>query len=95
MTARLSPRAKDKKLATEPEDETLSPIDTGLTMLGYKENIFGQICSLLIILVSLGWLIIFLVIIIDQYNNCEFKSIDDACFFGDYFIFGDYDTNSK
>ena len=50
---------------------------------------------MLIILVSLGWLVIFLVIIIDQYNDCEFKSIDDACFYGDYFIFGDYDTNSK
>lgn len=75
-----------------PEDQVE---DESIEMLGYKENLFGQFCAFLVLLVSACWMLIFLVIIIDQYNDCEMESIDDACFYGDYFIFGDYSTNSK
>ena len=44
---------------------------------------------------ALQWLVIFLVLDISYYNKCEFKGIDAACFYGDYFVFGDYQTNSE
>lgn len=46
-------------------------------------------------LISISWLLIFLVIVVDVYLDCQFKGIDNLCNYGSWPIFGSYDTNAE
>ena len=38
---------------------------------------------------------IFILVLYDYYRNCQVSGIDGLCFYGDYYIFGTFDFNSK
>ena len=40
-------------------------------MRGYSADCFGTLCLVLMWLISVGWIVIFLVIIGDYYNDCQ------------------------
>eukprot|EP00658_Telonema_sp_P-2_P012704 TRINITY_DN14834_c0_g1_i2.p1 TRINITY_DN14834_c0_g1~~TRINITY_DN14834_c0_g1_i2.p1 ORF type:complete len:1308 (+),score=380.72 TRINITY_DN14834_c0_g1_i2:208-4131(+) len=90
----ISPKTEDSGVARLTSDGTNSEM-ADVTLLGYKENSFGSICAGVVYLVSAVWLVIFLLIMVDQYNDCQLESIDNLCFYGDYPLFGSYDTNSE
>ncbi len=60
---------------------------------GYKSVLFGEICYGLCLLISLNLFCIYLLVLLDTYNKCQVKGIDNLCFFGNYFIFGTYRRN--
>ena len=64
-------------------------------MVGYKSHILGQVCLALYTLVTFGWLCIHVVILYGYYANCEFESIDNMCFYGDFRVFGNAKANNK
>ncbi|BBN18845.1 hypothetical protein MPTK1_8g05990 [Marchantia polymorpha subsp. ruderalis] len=66
-----------------------------LRFTGYKTTVFGEWCYLLCCLVSLHWMAIFVLILVDTYNGCQVGGIDNLCFFGNNFIFGTYELNGK
>lgn len=60
-----------------------------------KFDIFGQFGYFLMLLVSILWPCIYIVVLYDYYYLCQLKGIDNLCFYGEYPIFGNYDTNSE
>lgn len=38
---------------------------------------------------------LFILVLYDYYRNCQVSGIDGLCFYGDYYIFGTFDFNSK
>ncbi len=69
--------------------------ESEIQFTGYTRSYFGEFCYLLCCLVSLHWIALYIVILVDTYNNCEVGSIDNLCFFGNHFIFGTYELNGK
>ena len=63
-------------------------------MQGYVSCAYGSVCSALVTAISVLWVVLFILIDFGYYHNCEFTGIDNACFFGDYILFGSYETNS-
>eukprot|EP00854_Cymbomonas_tetramitiformis_P005244 gene5244-6377_t len=41
------------------------------------------------------WVAIYLVVLLDRYMGCQFESVDNSCFYGNYFVFGSFDTSSE
>ena len=66
-----------------------------ILQLPFKVNTFGTLCYYLMNLISMSWIFIFLVIIVDVYLDCQFEGIDNLCNYGTWPIFGDYDTNAE
>ncbi|KAH9540758.1 hypothetical protein CY35_14G023000 [Sphagnum magellanicum] len=69
--------------------------ESEIQFTGYTRSYFGEFCYLLCCLVSLHWIALYILILVDTYNNCEVGSIDNLCFFGNHFIFGTYELNGK
>nr|PNR41660.1 hypothetical protein PHYPA_019065 [Physcomitrium patens] len=66
-----------------------------LLITGYTWTYFGQFCYSLCCLISLHWVALYVLILIDTYNKCEIGGIDNLCFFGNNVIFGTYELNGK
>lgn len=69
--------------------------DRDLLITGYTWTYFGEFCYFLCCLVSLHWIGLYVLILVDTYNKCEVGSIDNLCFFGNNVIFGTYQLNGK
>lgn len=54
-----------------------------------------QIGYSLCCLVSASCTALFILVLYDYYRNCQVSGIDGLCFYGDYYIFGTFDFNSK
>jgi len=54
-----------------------------------------QIGYSLCCLFSLSCTALFILVLWDYYSDCQVSGIDGLCFYGDYFIFGTFDFNSK
>lgn len=61
----------------------------------YKRLILGDIGYYLAMAISLHWVILVLVVLIDYYNDCQLGSIDKLCFYGNYFITGSFEKNGS
>ena len=85
------------RLPSESPESLSEVVETPgeLKFAGYVSSRYGSLCIFVVMLVNISWMVLFLVIIIGYYNKCEFTSIDNACFYGDYFIFGSYNANSR
>ncbi|KAL3158258.1 hypothetical protein ABBQ38_010509 [Trebouxia sp. C0009 RCD-2024] len=66
-----------------------------LLVTGYRRSIFGLIGYSLCCLVSASCTALFVLVLYDYYRNCQVSGIDGLCFYGDYYIFGSFDFNSK
>jgi hypothetical protein len=66
-----------------------------LLQIPYHTDLFGTVCYYLVNTISISWVLLFLVLIIDYYYDCELEGIDSLCYYGSYPIFGDYDTNAE
>lgn len=64
-----------------------------LQFTGYRTVFFGEVCWCLCILMSLQWIAIYLMVLLDTYDKCQVTGIDNLCFYGTYFIFGSYNRN--
>lgn len=64
-------------------------------MQGFIDCLPGRCCAWLVGLISVLFGVIFVTILYGYYNDCQFEGIDNACFYGDYNVFGDYQTNSE
>lgn len=53
---------------------------------GYRSSVFGEIGYALACFMSLLWIALFLLILVDTYNACEVQGVDDLCFYGNNFI---------
>jgi len=69
--------------------------DRQLLITGYTWTYFGEFCYILCCLVSLQWIALYILILVDTYNKCEVGGIDNLCFFGNNVIFGTYEFNGK
>ena len=60
-------------------------------------TVFGnvQIGYSLCCLFSLSCTALFILVLWDYYSDCQVSGIDGLCFYGDYFIFGTFDFNSR
>jgi magnesium-transporting ATPase (P-type) len=65
----------------------------GLVMLGYRDSLLGTLFLCSLWSVSAIWGLAFLMMMVDQYWDCEYTGIDNTCFYGRYPIFGSYDVN--
>lgn len=66
-----------------------------ILQIPYHTDLFGTACYCIVNIISVSWVLIYLVIIIDFYYDCEVGGIDALCYYGSYPIFGDYDTNAE
>lgn len=78
-----------------PEAKYDSTDPTSILQIPYKVDTFGTICYSLVNLISVSWLLIFLVIIVDVYLDCQFRGVDCLCNYGSWPIFGNYDTSAE
>ena len=86
-----------KSLLPEEDAERVydSTPSSSILQIPYKVDTFGTICYSLVNLISLSWLLIFLVIIVDVYLHCQFRGVDCLCNYGSWPIFGNYDTSAN
>ena len=66
-----------------------------LHFYGFRDHLWGRACYALCCLVSLQWLALIFLLLIDFYQGCQVGGIDNLCFFGTHFIFGGYDLNAQ
>jgi hypothetical protein len=64
-----------------------------LQFTGYRTTFFGEVCWWLCIIMSVQWICLYIVVLIDTYDKCQLNGIDNTCFYGTYFIFGSYNRN--
>lgn len=69
--------------------------DREFFIIGYIWLCFGEFCYFLCCLVLFYWVVFYILILVDIYNNCEVGGIDNFCFFGNNVIFGIYEFNGK
>lgn len=69
--------------------------DRELLITGYTWTYVGEFCYFLCCLVSLHWIALYVLVLVDTYNKCEIGGIDNLCFFGNNVIFGTYKFNGK
>lgn len=81
--------------ASEVEIQAQSPSADEILQIPHHTDAFGSVCYFLINMISVSWVILFLVVIVDFYYDCELEGIDALCYYGSYPVFGDYDTNSE
>ena len=67
--------------------------DELLKFLPYRTSPVGMLCYALCCAVSLQFVALYIVILVDYYAACQLRSIDNLCFYGTYFLFGSYDVN--
>ena len=79
----------------ESGSESYQEEEKSIVQKPFKKTLFGSLCLFLIQLISVVWVINFMVIDADYYFDCEFRGIDSMCFYGSYPIFGDYDLQSE
>jgi predicted P-type ATPase len=86
-----------KSLLAEDKDEEIyeSTSPSSILQIPFKSDTFGSICYSLVNLISISWLLIFLVIIVDVYLDCQFRGVDCLCNYGSWPILGDYDTSAN
>lgn len=84
----------EKKLLNVQDSEVPHYI-SDIIQRPYQICLFGNLCYYLWVMISLSWFLMFLVIIIDYYIDCQVKGIDGLCYYGTYPILGDYDTSSR
>jgi magnesium-transporting ATPase (P-type) len=63
--------------------------------MGYEQSTLGKVCMACVQALTATILSLYVLFLYGYYANCEFKSIDNLCFFGDYGVWGDFDTNSE
>jgi len=73
--------------------EVAEPEVPMLRFTGYRTVLAGEFCWWLLIVTSLHWIGLFVLVLVDEYWDCQMTSIDNTCFYGTYFIFGSYDRN--
>ena len=66
-----------------------------LHFYGFRDHLWGRACYALCCLVSLQWLALIFLLLIDFYQGCQVGGIDNLCFFGTHFIFGGYNLNAQ
>ena len=99
MSSMPSPRTStdhiENKLLDHPEriEDTVHVSD--IVQRPYCKNTFGTVCHILWTVISVSWVLMYLVIIVDYYIDCQIKGIDNLCYYGTYPIFGDYRTSSE
>lgn len=87
---------KNSLLPEEDTEAKYASTDPGsILQIPYKVDTFGTICYYLVNLISISWLLIFLVIIVDVYLDCQFRGVDCLCNYGSWPIFGNYDTSAE
>eukprot|EP00656_Telonema_subtile_P026034 TRINITY_DN28032_c0_g1_i1.p1 TRINITY_DN28032_c0_g1~~TRINITY_DN28032_c0_g1_i1.p1 ORF type:complete len:141 (-),score=46.29 TRINITY_DN28032_c0_g1_i1:34-456(-) len=64
-------------------------------MIGYRNTVLGGCILLLVVLTSISWVLLYLVVVIDYYWDCELKDMDSFCFFGSYPVFGSHARNAS
>eukprot|EP00854_Cymbomonas_tetramitiformis_P009801 gene9801-11609_t len=79
---------------SESKYGTAAAVGNELKLQPYRNVPLGSLAYSLVCAASLLWMAIYIVVLVDYYHDCQFESIDSTCFYGDYFIFGDYDNNS-
>ncbi|BBN19120.1 hypothetical protein MPTK1_8g08050 [Marchantia polymorpha subsp. ruderalis] len=79
----------------EKSEEVRLPLEEqrNLVFTGYKQTMFGTYCWSLAILTSVHWMALWMVLLLDTYNKCQVRGVDNLCFYGNYFIFGTYNFN--
>ena len=75
------------KQDSEPADPEALPLlsDTEPSetwMLGYKSTLWGYITLWLVIATSVCWVLLYLLLIVDFYWDCDLKGVDSLCFYG-------------
>ncbi|KAJ7537387.1 hypothetical protein O6H91_11G004100 [Diphasiastrum complanatum] len=93
----VSTAVKHKKSSQLKGVEVILDMEGGkeLQVTGYTGSFFGELCYLLCCFTSLHWLALDVVIIFDYYNKCQVRSVDNLCFYGNYFLLGNYELNGK
>lgn len=79
-------------------DSDVDPMSTpaeDILQIPYLADVFGTACYYMINVISVSWLLLFFILIIDFYNDCELEGIDSLCYYGSYPLFGNYDTNAE
>ena len=66
-----------------------------IIQMPYHTDPFGTLCYYLLCFISVGWIVIYFLIIFDFYYDCQLRSIDSLCYYGSYPLLGDYDTNAE
>jgi len=69
-------------------DEANGPAPGTLTVEGYVESVPGEMALASIVGISLMFVGIFFVIVVDAFFGCEFTSVDTQCLYGSYPFFG-------
>ena len=64
-----------------------------LKFRGYQAHWLGRLCYALCCAISLQFLALYITILVDFYMDCQVRSIDNLCFYGNHFLFGSYDAN--
>lgn len=85
--------AEVNELEDRGSEEGLSFESENVQMLGYKSAWLGDICVFGMRFVSFFVMLMFLAVIVDFYHGCEVEGLDNLCFFGNYFLFGNADSN--
>ena len=79
-------------------DSDVDPLATDaddILQIPYQADVFGTACYCMVNVISVSWLLLFLILIIDFYFDCELEGIDSLCYYGSYPVFGNYDTNAE
>jgi predicted P-type ATPase len=86
-----------KSLLPEENPEAIyeSTTPSSILQIPYKVDTFGTICYSLVNMISISWLLIFLVIIVDVYLHCQFRGVDCLCNYGSWPILGNYDNSAN
>jgi predicted P-type ATPase len=98
VVSALHPDGTSRKslLAEEDAESKYESISSSsILQIPYKVDTFGTVCYCLINLISISWLLIFLVIIVDVYLHCQFRGVDCLCNYGSWPILGSYDSSAN
>jgi hypothetical protein len=60
-----------------------------------RANKLGTVTHWSLMAVSASWPVLFLTLYVDMYWRCQFAALDNACYFGNHFIFGNYDNSAE
>ncbi|KAG0585432.1 hypothetical protein KC19_2G011200 [Ceratodon purpureus] len=94
-TVSSDPEGVSKRTSQTEEVHVELEGDREFLITGFTWTYFGEFCYFLSCLVSLHWIALYVLILVDTYNKCEVGGIDNLCFFGNNVIFGTYELNSK
>lgn len=85
-----TPRWRQSETQEHTAVDTVGP---PLQFRPLRAHPFGRLCYGLCCLVSVQIIALYIVFLVDYYNGCQLRGIDNLCFYGNHFLFGSYMAN--